>query len=194
MGRGRNCPPKQIFHILKLSWLSPSKKRGRPAPLPPLTEEQRRFAADNHDLIYSFLQEQKLDIDCFYDIAVFGYLRAVERYLTEPKLQRYQFSTVAWRAMRQSMVSFYRSELRRKASERRYQEQYRHPDPFASLDTKLFLCKLAAVASREQFDTAMMRLRGYSIAETARMRQITPKRVRKLLKELYQNYRQRNLN
>ena len=194
MGRGRSCPPKQIFHILKLTWLPPPKKRRQPAILCPLTGEQRQFAADNHDLIYSFLQEQKLDVGCCYDIAVFGYLRAVERYLTESKLQRYQFSTVAWRAMRQSVVSFYRSELRRKESERRYREQYRYPDPFKSQDTELFLRKLAAVSSREQYDIAMIRLRGYSIAETAQMRQTTPKRVRKLLKELYQNYRQRYLN
>ena len=194
MGCGRNCPPKQIFRILKLTWLSPPKKRGRPAALRPLTGEQRQFAADNHDLIFSFLQEQKLDIDCCYDIAVFGYLRAVERYLTEPRLRRYQFSTVAWRAMRQSVVSFYRSETRQRESEQRYQEQCQHRDPFEVLDVDLFLRKLASVSSREQYDFAIMRLHGYSTAETAQARQTTPKRVRKLLKELYQSYLQQYLN
>ena len=160
MGRGRNCPPKQIFHILKLTWLSPFPKRGQPVPLRPLTEEQRQFAADNHDLIYSFLQEQALDINCYYDVAVFGYLRAVERYLTDSKLRRYQFSTVAWRAMRQSVLSFYRSEVRQMESEQRYREQHRHPDPFETLDVDLFFRKLAAVSSREQYSFAMLRLYG----------------------------------
>lgn len=190
----KHCPPKQIFHILKLTWLSPLPKRGQPVPLRPLTEEQRQFAGDNHDLIYSFLQEQKLDTNRYYDVAVFGYLRAVERYLTEPRLRRYQFSTVAWRAMRQSVVSFYRSEVRRTESEQRYGEHHQHPDSFETLDVDLFLRKLAAVSSREQYSFAMLRLYGYSIAETAQMRQTTPKRVRKLLKELYHSYRQRYLN
>ncbi len=193
-GRERSCPPKQIFRILKLTWLSPPQKRGRPAELCPLTEGQRQFAAENHDLVYSFLREQKLDIDHYYDVAVFGYLRAVERYLTESRLRRYQFSTVAWRAMRQSVVSFYRSEARRKENEQRYQEQHQRQAPFEVLDVDLFLRKLAAVSSREQYAFAMMRLQGYSIAETAQARQTTPKRVRKLLKDLYQSYLQQYLN
>lgn len=193
-GRGSSCLPKQIFHILKLTWLSPPKKRGQPAGLRPLTEKQRQFAADNHDLIYSFLREQDLDIDDCYDVAVFGYLRAVERYLEDPRLRRYQFSTVAWRAMRQSMVSFYRSEARRKESEQRYQEQYQRQAPFEVLDIDLFLRKLASVSSWEQYDFAVMRLHGYSVAEIAQARITTPKHVRKLLKELHYSYLQRYLN
>lgn len=135
-----------------------------------------------------------MDADHYYDVAVFGYLRAVERYLTEPKLRHYQFSTVAWRAMRQSVVSCQQSEIRRIESERRYQERYRRPDSFEKLDADLFLRKLAAISSREQYDLAALRLRGYSIAEIAQARQTTPKRIRKLLKELYQNYLQQYLN
>ena len=59
-----------------------------------LTDEQRQFAAENHNLIYKYLWDRRLEIDDYYDIAVFGYLRAVKRYLTEPWLRRYQFSTV----------------------------------------------------------------------------------------------------
>ena len=70
-----------------------------------LTDEQRQFAAENHNLIYKYLWDRRLEIDDYYDIAVFGYLRAVKRYLTEPWLHRYQFSTVAWHAMRQSIAS-----------------------------------------------------------------------------------------
>ncbi len=73
-----------------------------------LTDEQRQFAAENHNLIYKYLWDQRLEIDDYYDIAVFGYLRAVKRYLTEPWLRRYQFSTVAWHAMRQNIASFHR--------------------------------------------------------------------------------------
>lgn len=132
-----------------------------------------------------------MDIDSCYDIVVFGYLRAVERYLAEPGLRRYQFSTVAWRAMRQSLVSFYRSEARRTESERRYLERNQRPDPFEVLDAGFLLRELAAVSSREQYALMAMRLQGYSIAEAAQARQTTPRRARKLLRELHHSYLQR---
>ena len=40
----------------------------------PLTYEQQRFAADNHALVFKFLNEHKLPEDEFYDVVVFGYL------------------------------------------------------------------------------------------------------------------------
>lgn len=172
---------------MKLAWLSPPKKRGRPAPLRPLTEAQRQFAAENHDLIYSFLQERSLDMDC-YDVAAFGYLRAVQRYLTDRRLNRYRFSTVAWWAMRQSVISFDRSESRRRESEQRYQEHGQPPDLLEELEARLLLQNLAAVSSREQYVLASMRLQGHSIAEAARLCGISEKRARGLLRELYQVY------
>ena len=51
-----------------------------------MTERQRRFAARNHNLIYRFLHEKGWEVSEYYDIAAFGYLRAVRRYLTEPGL------------------------------------------------------------------------------------------------------------
>lgn len=37
--------------------------------------------------------------DDFYDVVVFGYLRAVRKYLARPELRKYSFSTIAYRAM-----------------------------------------------------------------------------------------------
>ena len=45
-----------------------------------MTERQRRFAAKNHNLIYRYLHEKGWEISEYYDIAAFGYLRAVRRY------------------------------------------------------------------------------------------------------------------
>ena len=64
-----------------------------------------RFAEKNHKLVYAFLQEQRYDGD-YYDLAVMGYLRAVERYCSHAHLRRFSFSTVAYRAMQQSIVSW----------------------------------------------------------------------------------------
>ena len=48
----------------------------------PLNDTQRIFADKNHNLVYKFLHEKNLPASEYYDIVIFGYLRAVQRYLT----------------------------------------------------------------------------------------------------------------
>lgn len=64
-----------------------------------LTQEESEFAGAHHDLIWAYLRRAGLPEDEFYDVAVFGYLRAVRKYLARPELRQYQFSTIAFRAM-----------------------------------------------------------------------------------------------
>ena len=64
----------------------------------PMTDEQRRLAEANHDLVGAFLRENKLPEEQFYDVVIFGYLCAVQQYCENPTLQkRYSFATVAWK-------------------------------------------------------------------------------------------------
>lgn len=79
----------------------------------PLNETQRIFADKNHNLVYKFLHEKNLPASEYYDIVIFGYLRAVQRYLTDPNLAGYSFSTVAWRAMEGEVVNTHRTDKRR---------------------------------------------------------------------------------
>ena len=65
----------------------------------PLTQEESDFAAAHHNLIGRYLRRARLPEDDFYDVAVFGYLRAVRKYLARPELRQYKFSTIAYRAM-----------------------------------------------------------------------------------------------
>lgn len=65
----------------------------------PLTPEQQDLAALHHQLILSYLRRHKLDDMDWYDMAVFGYLRAVRNYTERPELQKYAFTTIAERAM-----------------------------------------------------------------------------------------------
>ena len=83
--------------------------------------------------------------------------------------------------MQRSIAAFHRAEAQRTQAEQRYLETV---PPKA----RLFLHDLASVASRPQYELAVLRLQGYSIAETARQCGMTPKRVRRLLKELYRVY------
>lgn len=61
----------------------------------PLTEAESKFAAEHHATIYEYLNKARLPENDFYDIVVFGYLRAVRKYLARPELQQYKFSTIA---------------------------------------------------------------------------------------------------
>lgn len=47
----------------------------------PLNDTQRFFAEKNHNLVYKFLHEKNLPASEYYDIIIFGYLRAVQGYL-----------------------------------------------------------------------------------------------------------------
>lgn len=155
-----------------------------------MTETQRRFAAEHHNLIYAFLHEKGWATEEYYDIAALGFLRAVIRYHTVSGLCRYAFSTIAWRAMRQSIASYHRAEARRQDSEKRYLLTAVPPteDPYERLEAELLLHDLASASSEEQYRLASLRLQGYSIAETAKAQGMTPRRVRKLLQHLYQTY------
>lgn len=155
-----------------------------------MSEKQRQFAAENHNLIYRFLHERGWEVSEYYDIAAFGFLRAVRRYLTEPGLSMYAFSSIAWPAMNQSITSFLRAESRRKDAERRYMNEaaVTAPDPFEELEARLLLHDLAAVSSKQQYELAEMRLQGYTIAEIALAQGMPKIRIRRLLRELYRAY------
>lgn len=134
------------------------------------------------------MNKQGWDDREYYDIAAFGYLSAVRRYLSQPRLRKYAFSTVAWKSMQRSVAAFHRAESQRTWAEQRYLETVPRKDPMEELEARLFLHDLASIASRPQYELAALRLQGCSIAETARQRGMTPKRVRRLLKELYRAY------
>ncbi len=157
MENGKNFPPDTIPRIEE-----EKRETGPPpeAPVPvPLTEAQRRFAAQYHALIYGFLLEKKLEIREYYDIAAIGYLHAVQRYFTEKSLE---FS---------------------------YQAAHPPPDDaFDALRARLLLHDLFLLADKEQALLIRHRLHGCSLAETARREGMSVKRVRHRLKALYRAY------
>ena len=70
-----------------------------------MTEEQRRLAEENHNLIYGFLNQNKLDDDEFYDLASIGLCKAAMKYNTDRKEK---FSTFAYTCMRNEVKRYYR--------------------------------------------------------------------------------------
>ena len=155
-----------------------------------MSDEERLFASENHNLIYAYLHSNRIDPEEYYDIAALGFLGAVMRYFRTSMLQAFPFSCVAWKAMKQSLSAFHRTEARRAETEQRYVEQNppRSEDLFSALEADLLLQDLVSSLDSRQYKLASMRLQGYSLAEIARSQGIPAQRVSQILKALYRVY------
>lgn len=75
--------------------------------LSPLTESEKAYATANHKLIYSFLRKFKYNMEDYYNIAVIGYLRAVQVYLRREDLRKqYSFQCISFQCMRSEIGNY----------------------------------------------------------------------------------------
>lgn len=65
-----------------------------------LSEEQRKIATDNHNLVYKFMCKYNLNNSEWYDIVVFGYLRGIATW----DMSRGKLSTWLYKNMEYSMM------------------------------------------------------------------------------------------
>lgn len=79
-----------------------------------LTEEQRRFAEEKHDVVVKFLNDRELLSDEYYDVVVFGYLKAVKLYDEQNDLKANAFEEVAISYMNKAINNHF-SKLKREA-------------------------------------------------------------------------------
>lgn len=83
--------------------------------LQPFTEQERKFAEENHNLIYGFLRKHGYNIEEFYNIVVFGYLQSVQAYHRKEKINgNYNFSSIAYKYMRAEISNHFKTENRMK--------------------------------------------------------------------------------
>lgn len=80
----------------------------------PLTEEERVFAEENHNLIYGYIRSHQLDIEEWYDILIIPYLNSVKKYFTYEKLQKYSFSLICYRTLDSARSNYFRDMNRKK--------------------------------------------------------------------------------
>lgn len=88
--------------------------------LEPLTDFERKFATENHNLIYGFLHQYGYNLETYYDVAVFGYLKAVQIYNRREDLRnKYEFPFISQQYMRSEIGNYFRTEnaKKRKPSE-----------------------------------------------------------------------------
>lgn len=164
----------------------------------PLTPEQRLFAADNHDLVYAFLNDKHLPESEYYDVIIFGYIDAVRRYFTETNLQKYSFGTIAWSGMQGALANYNRTMHRQKRAATVISiHTSKHDDGLPleetialrdelmqQMETRLLLHDLANRVSKQQMDMVRLRGSGYSDRDIARKQNISKDRVKKLLEEV----------
>ena len=71
----------------------------------PLTDDQRKLAEDNHNLIYKFARKNNVSLDEYYDLLAIGLCNAARTY----DKNKGAFSTVAYRCMKNELSSYWRS-------------------------------------------------------------------------------------
>lgn len=164
----------------------------------PLTAEQRDFSASHHSLVYKFLNENRLSEDEFYDVVIFGYLKAVRDYFSDPTAQKYSFATIAYRRMRFCLCDYFRSHERKKRNTEILSihiglgpDSYPleetvagHDALMEQLETNLLLHELAGKISRQQMDMVRMKTYGYNLREISRRQKTPMSRVKELLEEV----------
>lgn len=80
-----------------------------------LTDTERKFAEENHNLIYGFLYQKELSIEDYYNIAILGFLKAVQVYHRRKDLNgKYKFSVIAWKYMQSEVGNYIRMEHSKK--------------------------------------------------------------------------------
>lgn len=79
--------------------------------LEPLTDIERNFAAENHNLVYGFLRRYGYNTENYYDVVIFGYLKAVQIYNRREDLRsKYDFAFISWQYMRSEIGNHLRTQ------------------------------------------------------------------------------------
>lgn len=80
----------------------------------PLTEEEKRFAEEHHNLMYRYMKIHELDPEEWYDILIIPYLNAVKKYHQYERLQSLKFEQVFFRTLDSARSSYWRDMNRKK--------------------------------------------------------------------------------
>lgn len=166
----------------------------------PLTAEQSQIAELNHDLVFEFLNEYNLPESQYYDVVIFGYLCAVQEYCEKPELQKYLFSTVAWKKMKCAVKNHkkYLSQEKRNIptislsdikdgydSSLKTDETAAENRLLEDLNFSLLLHSLASAITEKQMRIIRMKLAGFRMHDIARTEKMTFKDINRALNDTY---------
>ena len=81
--------------------------------LEPMTDEERDFAEQHHDIVYKFLRARRLPESEYYDVVIFGYLMAVQQNFRNPVAPECQnFPALAYTCMEYKVLSDWQRKQR----------------------------------------------------------------------------------
>ena len=142
--------------------------------LHPMTQEEREFAEQKHDLVIDFLRYRRLPMDDFYDIVIFGYLSAVQQYFRDPPAG-VEFRVMAFRAMKDAILrdGEYRTRAKRCGCAVSLNDKASMiPDPRQDterqVEGKALLKQAASVATPKEARIINLLIGGFALHEAAR--------------------------
>lgn len=171
--------------------------------LRPFTKEEQQFAEENHDLVYAFLNEKKLSEDEYYDVVVFGYLRAVQMFKNNPRFYKYKFSTLAWKQMQGELANYYKylTNPKRCAAVVSLDEPVDGDDGLCLEDTlsyddfmtelkeELLMHELVRHLPQREMRIVKMKVCGCKMHEIAKAERLTFQEINRLLDNIYPTVR-----
>ena len=144
--------------------------------LRPMTQEEREFAEQNHDLVIDYLRRRRLPMDDFYDVVIFGYLSAVQQYLRNPP-PNVTFAAMAVRAMKDSSLrdGEYRTRAKRTAAIVGLDDLAiadSRQDTDRRVEGKALLEQVVSVATPQEAKIINLLIDGFVLREAARLLKI----------------------
>lgn len=144
-----------------------------------MTHEEREFAEKHHCMVPDFLRRRRLPEEDFYDVAVFGYLSAVQLYVRDPP-EGVPFEALAIRAMKDALHQD--REYNARAKRNGYAISWENArggrteviadpeqDVHGQAERKDLLERAIKVATRSEAPIIRLLIGGYGLAEAARM-------------------------
>ena len=141
-----------------------------------MTQEEREFAEQHHNLVIDFLRYRRLPTDDFYDIVIFGYLSAVQQYFRNPPAG-VEFKAMAFRAMKDAVLrdGEYNARAKRYGYTVSLDTEGRHsiiPDQKQDVERqtedKALLEQAAKVATPKESKIIELLIDGFALHEAAR--------------------------
>lgn len=148
--------------------------------LRPMTQAEREFAEQEHQIVIDFLRCKRLPMNDFYDIVIFGYLSAVQQYFRNPPAG-VAFKAMAFRAMKDSILreGEYNACAKRCCYIMSLEDMDSHsviPDPRQDterqIEGKALLEQAASVATPKEASIIRLLVDGFALHEAARLLKI----------------------
>ena len=145
--------------------------------LRPMTQEEREFAEQHHDMVIDCLRCKRLPMDDFYDIVIFGYLSAVQQCFRNPPIG-VEFKAMAFRAMKDAVLrdGEYNARAKRCGYTVSLDIEGHHstiPDPKQDIarqaEGKALLEQVASVATPKEAKIIRLLVDGFALHEAARL-------------------------